>query len=233
VPFREFASDSGITAVFAGAIQYINLTAPSNGTEFGPGAPFSLTAVLSAIAITAETIDFATSTVPILGANGQANTLAPGDTATVTLPGTYGNLTAFVSTSSNCLSPTSTGTVSFGALTFPNVPMGVEQFFCVTGSGGPLELLGAGPSSGYINLSNATGFTSVLLSPGSSTDFLASANVRIEFPGSICYTNTGGSSCVAESFAAPVPALSRWGIGALAGMLLLFGAWMLKKEQTA
>jgi hypothetical protein len=30
-----------------------------------------------------------------------------------------------------------------------------------------------------------------------------------------------------------VPALSFWGMGALAAMLLLFGAWMLKTKQMA
>lgn len=228
VPFREFASDSGISAVFVGAIQFVNLKPPSNGTKF-QGSPDTLTAVLSAIAISAEIVDFATNTVPILGADGQPNTLTPSDTATVIFPGTYGNLASvFLSTTSDCSHPTSMGTVSYGALTVPNVPIGVERFFCVTGSGAPIELLGPG-AGGF--LANASGFTTVVLNPGSSTDFLAtSANVNIEFPGAICYTNDGGSSCVAP---VPVPALSSWGIGALAGMLLLFGAWMLKAKQTA
>ena len=230
VPFREFASDSGIQAIFVGAIQFIDLTPPSNGTKFR-GSPDTLTAVISAIAISAETVDFATSTVPILGANGQLNALTPGDTATVVFPGSYGGLASvFLSTNSNCASPTSMGTVSPGALTVPNVPINSEQFFCVTGSGAQIELLGAGPG-GY--LQNATGFTTVALNPGSSTDFLTSTNVNNEFPGAICYTNDGGSSCVVVNFPAPVPALSFWGMGALAAMLLLFGAWMLKTKQMA
>jgi hypothetical protein len=72
VPFREFASDSGVNAIFVGAIQFIDLTPPSNGTKFIPG---TLLAVISAIAVSAETIDFATNTVPVLGANGQINAL--------------------------------------------------------------------------------------------------------------------------------------------------------------
>jgi hypothetical protein len=226
VSFPAFASDSGVTAVFVGAIQFINLQPPSNGTEFNGSAPFSLTAVISAIAISPELVDFATSTVPILGANGLLNTLTASDTATVTLPGMYGNLASvFASTTSDCLHPISTGTVSFRALTIPNVPINAEEFFCVTGNGSPIELLGPGPG-GFSAI--GTGFTVVDLSAGSSTDFLASTNVNIEFPGLICYTNSGPGfgSCVAVNFA--VPALSYWGIGALAGTLLLLGAWMLR-----
>jgi hypothetical protein len=100
----------------------------------------------------------------------------------------------------------------------------------VAGSGARIELLPAG-TGGFGEFSY--GFAGVALNPGSSTDFLASSNVNIEFPGGICYTNNGGSSCVAVSFPVTVPALSFWGIGALAGMLLLFGAWMLKTKQTA
>lgn len=235
VPFKEFASDSGINAVFVGAIQFIDLRPPSNGSEFY-GSPDTLTAVLSAIAISAETVDFASQTVPILGADGLTNTLAPGDTATVVIPGTYAGLASvFMSTTSDCLHPVSTGTVGNRALTIPNVPFNVEEFFCVTGSGVLMELLGAGPGGGYVG-PNTTGFTSVLLNPGSNTDYLASANVNIEYPGDICYTNLGdGPSCVVVNFNRPtgVPTLSFWGLGALAGMLLLFGAWTLKTKQTA
>jgi len=232
VPFREFASDSGIMAVFVAAIQFIDLTLPSNETEF-LGSPDTRTAVISAIAISREIVDFATSTVPILGANGLLNTLTPSDTATVVFPGSYGGLASvFVSTTSNCLSPISTGTASSGALSFPNVPLGVEEFFCVTGSGAPIELLPPGPGGGFV--STPYGFTTVMLNPGSSTDFLAtSANVNIEYPGDICYTDSGsGGPCLAVSFPT-VPALSFWGIGGLGGMLLLFGAWMLTTKQTA
>jgi hypothetical protein len=232
--FREFASDAGIQAAFAGAIQFVDLTPPSNGTEF-QGSPDSLTAVISDIAISPETTDFATNTVFILGADGQPNTLTSGDTATVVIPGQYGGLArVFVSTTSDCLHPISTGTVSFNGLTFPNVPIGTEEFFCVTGSGARIELLGGGPGGSHIgSTQNVTGFATVVLNPGSSTDFLAtSTNVNIIYPGDICYTN-GGSSCVAVSFPTSVPALSFWGIGALVGMLLLFGAWMLKTKQAA
>ena len=232
VSFKEFASDSGVNAVFVGAIQFIDLKPPSNGSEFGTGIGDSLTVVVSAIAISPEIVDFATHTVPILGADGLLNTLAPGDTATVVLPGAYGDLASvFMSTTANCTNPISTGTVSFGALTIPNVPFNVEEFFCVTGSGAPIELLGAGPG-GSFGIGPVTGFTSVLLNPGSSTDFLASANVNIEFPGGFCYTNDGGRTCVLINFpATTVPVLSFWGIGALAGMLLLFGAWMLRSGE--
>ena len=225
--FKEFASDSGVMAVFVGAIQFIDLSPPSNGAKFGlPGS--TLTAVLSAIAISAEIVDFATQTVPILGADGLTNTLAPGDTATVVFPGTYANIASvFMSTNSNCSTVASLGSVNLGTLTIPNVPINVEEFFCVTGNGAAIELLGAGPGGGFVG-PNTTGFTVVLLSPGSSTDFLASNNVNIEFPGDFCYTNNGGASCVLVNFpVVPVPVLSFWGLGALAGMLLLFGAWKL------
>ncbi len=231
VSFPEFASDSGVMAVFVGAIQFIDLAPPSNGAKFLGG---SLTAVLSAIAISAEITDFATNTVPILGANGLVNSLSPGDTATVVFPGSYGNISSFfMSSNSNCTVPSSIGTVSPGALTVPNVPIGVEEFFCITGSGAPLQLLGPGPSTFF---ANTTGFTSLTLNPGASTDFQAtSTNVNIEFPGSLCYTNNNGGSCLAVSFptgAAPVPALSYWGTATLAGMLLLFGISLLKTKQT-
>jgi hypothetical protein len=233
VPFKEFASDSGVIAVFVGAVQFIDLTPPSNGSKFGTGSGDSLTAVLSAIQITAEVFDFATGTVPILGANGLANTLAPGDTATVIVPGTYGNLASvFVSTTSNCASSISTGAVTQGALSFPNVPINVEEFFCVTGGGPPMELLASGPGGSFINATNATGFAGLSLMPGSATDYLAPNNVTIEYPGDLCYTNNGGQSCSAVNFTSVgVPVLSSWGIGAMAGMLLLFGAWMLRSGE--
>ena len=227
LPFKEFASDSGISAVFVGAIQFIDLRPPSNGAKF-LSSPDTLTAVLSAIEISAETVDFATQTVPILGADGLTNTLAPGDTATVVFPGTYANIASvFMSTNSNCSTVASTGSVNLGALTIPNVPFNVEEFFCVTGNGAALELLGAGPGGGEVG-ANTTGFANVSLNPGSATDFLASNNVNIEYPGDFCYTNTGGPPCVVVNFpVVPVPVLSFWGLGALAGMLLLFGAWKL------
>jgi hypothetical protein len=188
---------------------------------------------VSAIAISPETVDFATQTVPILGADGLTNTLAPGDKATVSFPGSYGGIASFfASSNSACNSSISTGTVTPGALTVSNIPLGVEVFFCVTGSGARIRLLGAGPGGGFVG-PNTTGLTRVLLNPGSSTDYLASANVLIEYPGDFCYTNNGGQSCVAVNFPSAVPALSSWGICALAGMLLLFGAWMLKTKQTA
>jgi hypothetical protein len=231
VPFREFASDTGITAQLVGGNQTIDLNPPSNGTEFGLSPSFYLTAVLAAIAIAPETVDFATRTVPILGANGQTNALNPGDTVTVVIPGTYGGLASFfLSNYSSCPISASAGTVSSGGIAAPNVPIGAETFFCVTGSGAPIELLPSGAGSSQ----NAYGFANIALSPGSSTDFLATSNVSIAYPGSICYTNNG-SSCVVPSFfvAAPVPALSFWGMGALAGMLLLFGARMLRTKQAA
>lgn len=61
--FGAFASDTGLLAVFVGAIQYIDVTPPSNSTEFGFGGSDSLTAVISATALEVETVDAATSSV--------------------------------------------------------------------------------------------------------------------------------------------------------------------------
>ena len=229
VVFPEFASDAGVQANFVAAIQFIDLQPPSNGTEF-KNSPDTLTAVLSAIAILAETTDYATNTVPILGADGLTNTLAPGDTATVTFPGTYAGLASvFMSSTSNCLTPTSIGTVSLSALTIPNVPLNAEEFFCVTGNGSRLVVLPPGPGGGYTP-SPSYSFNTLTVSPGSSTDFLAtSANINIEFPGDLCYTSNNGATCTAVSL--PAPTLPFWGLAALAGMLLLIGASMMKTKQ--
>lgn len=194
IAFGAFASDAGATAVFVGAIQFVDLNPPSLGTEFGlGGAGDSLTVVYSAIEIAAQTFDAATSTVPILSPNGLPNTLSPSDTATVTVVGNTGGLAAvFQSSNSSCSAPTGQGYVnSFGSLTVPNVPIGHEVFFCVTGSGAVLQ-------------SNPNGLQPVTVSPGASADFL-SINANVEFPGLTCYNTDGNYDC------APVPDLSTSG----------------------
>jgi hypothetical protein len=71
--FGAFTSDVGAFAPFVGAIQLIDVSPPSNRTEF-LSHPDTLNAVYSEIAIGRQTADAATGTVPILGANGLLNT---------------------------------------------------------------------------------------------------------------------------------------------------------------
>jgi hypothetical protein len=197
----EFASDSGIVAVFVGAIQFIDLSPPSNGSKFfsNPDTP---TAVLSAIAISPQTVDFATETVPILNPDGQPNTLVSYDTATVEMPGAlFGNITVFTSSTSDCGTQLTTGAVTSNALKFPNVPLNREIFFCAKATGSKIvELLGY-PGSGYGGL--GPGFTTVRLLPTHPyDDYLATANVNVEFPGLMCYSYSVsfGGACIDEYF---------------------------------
>jgi hypothetical protein len=215
--FRAFASDVGVTEIFVGFEHFIDISPPSLGTKF-LGAPDTLTAVIGATALQSQTVDAATSSVPILGANGLLNNLSMSDTATVTMFGAFGGIArAFASTTSDCLSPLGFGTVNSGSVSMPNVPINREEFLCVTGSGGGLA-------------SNPNGFSTVIGSPGTSTDFL-SANAINEFPGAICYSN-GNAVGVPFSFptTTSTPTLSSWGMIGLTGMLLSFGAWKLKRD---
>jgi len=216
-----FASSQGATAVFVGAIQFIDVKPPSNATEF-LASPDTLTAVISAIAIQSQSVD-TTETVPILSSNGSLNSLSPSDTATVTITGNFrGIARAYASTTSDCLGSFSNGSVNLGSIVIPNIPINREEFFCLTGSG---AVLGSDPN----------GFTSVTVAPGTSTDFL-SAPVNIEFPGLICYNNTGGFACdasyVPPPLVVPTPALSEWAMIGLAGIMLLFGVRTLKARTT-
>ncbi|HEX4810341.1 MAG TPA: hypothetical protein VH325_15495 [Bryobacteraceae bacterium] len=216
--FKAFASDLGAHSVFVGAIQFIDINPPSNGTKF-IGPPDTLTIVLSAIEISAQTVDAATNTVPILNSNGSPNSLLSTDTATVTIGGNFGGIaTAFSSSSSDCLHPLNYGTVKTGSISIPNVAINTEVFFCLTGSGQVLQ-------------SNPNGLTNITVGPGSSTDFLSSNNVQNEFPGEICYS--AGSGCV--SWTPPAigtPALSDWAMIGLIAMMLSFGVWKLSTRQT-
>lgn len=221
--FKAFASDVGAQAPFVGAIQGIDVDPPSNGTEFA-GAPDTLTIVISAIAISHQTTDAATNTVPILGANGLPNTLSLADTATVSILGNFQNIAqAFSSLNSNCVVPLVYGTVQSGKITIPSVPINTEVFFCMTASGG-----------GVLQ-SNPSGWTIVTVSPGTSTDFLSAA-INNEFPGLICYVHgyniTFGCDASIVPPAIGTPTLSQWGMIGLAGMMLLFGIWKLRARPT-
>ncbi|MGO9010385.1 MAG: IPTL-CTERM sorting domain-containing protein [Bryobacteraceae bacterium] len=91
------------------------------------------------------------------------------------------------------------------------------MFFCVTGSGAVIQ-------------NNPHGFPTVLVTPGTSTDFL-SAPVNVEFPGLIICHPTGCPAYIPPG-ATSVPTLSEWGMIGLAGMLALFGVWRLRAKPT-
>lgn len=179
-----FASEPGAQAVFVGAIQFIDLTPPTLGRLFGTNpATDSATAVLSATAISAQTLDAATQTRPVLSANGNPNSLNGFDTATITeigyLPASGGISKVFASRTSDCTNPFSVGTVSGNSLTVPGVPINTEFFVCATADG--KTLLTQSPH----------GFTSIIVAPGSSSDFLAGGPVNNEFPGLTTYFGGG------------------------------------------
>ncbi len=181
IPAPAFASEPGASAVFVGAIQFLDLTSPVLGTEFGTNPSVdTTTAVLSAIAISPETTDAATQSVPVLQPSGQINTLSSTDTATVTISGFFNGISAaFASTTSDCLSPVTggAGTIAPTQITIPGVPINLEEFFCVTSDGATLLQ------------QNADGFNPTV-APGTSTDFL-SASVLNEFPGLWTYAGGG------------------------------------------
>jgi hypothetical protein len=202
ITFPEFASDSGIQAVFVGAIQFIDLSPPSNGTKFY-SSPDTPTAVLSAIAIEPETVDFATSTIPILGTNGETNTLNSSDTATIMIPGLlYGGLkSVFPSNVSTCASAINeTSYVFQNYLVFVDIPLNKEIFFCVTGNGQPIKLF-ASPTG-----ETTYGFNTILVTPnyGVEADFTSTTNVSIEFSGDFCYTYSASgldfNNCVGQYY---------------------------------
>lgn len=201
--FPEFASDSGIQAIFVGAIQLLDLRPPSNGSLFGYGGNDTRTAVLSAIAISPERVDFVDQQTPILGPNGQPNTLASYDTVTVEFPGVlFEDLEVFTSTVSSCSSVLYEGKVAPNALIFPNVPLNQEIFFCVTNKGN-----GVAKILGFPSYSNSPGWVTFLLHTSHPyDDYLSSTNINNEFPGLDCFTTfaTGeffyGGPCQNEYF---------------------------------
>lgn len=226
--FKAFASDVGGYAIYVNAIQFIDGTPPSNGTEFGTGGNSdNLTAVMSATAISPQSVDAATGTVPILGANGLANTLSGSDTATVTVYGNFAGIArVFSSSTAACTSTSSTGTVNAGSVTIPNVPINIEVFFCLTGSGAVIG-------------SNPTGFTNIVVTPSASTHDFLSAQLYNEFSGQFCYYDGNGNGGIYGGCdlswtppAVPTPAVSEWALIALAGLISLFGAWKLRGVRT-
>ena len=188
-----FASEPGITAIFVGAIQFIDTSPPSLGTLF-QSAPDTPTAVIDAVAISAQTVDAATSHTAVLSPNGMPNKLLNADTASVTVSGKWtGIATAFASTTSDCKNPTVTGTVAASEFTIPNVPFDMEVFFCVTANGTTQLPF------------NLNGYAPVTVTPGSSTDFQA-ASANVEFGGVIAYTGTPLSPTLSKAFgAASIP----------------------------
>ncbi|MDR3389020.1 MAG: hypothetical protein P4L92_18425 [Rudaea sp.] len=192
-----FASEPGTTAIYVGAIQFIDQQAPSLGKLYY-GSPDTTLIVTSATAISAQTVDYATSTAPVLNPDGSKNSLAPGDTATITIGGNYlGIVSAFSSSTSDCKSPISQGSVTPTAFTVPDVALNTEVFFCINAGGViPLQY-------------QPQGFVPVTVTPGTSTDFL-SPPVTVEFPGYVsCQVPNGNTTgaCVSKAFAAgPVSA---------------------------
>jgi hypothetical protein len=195
-----FASDSGIQAVFVGAIQFIDLRPPSNGSEFfgqvnNQPADVPL-AVLSAVAISPEIVDVVDQKTPILGVDGNPNKLASYDTATVELPGVlYDNVTVFSSLTSQCTSIYSPGKVTPHALIFPNIPFGPEVFFCAKAASSKMMKLIGYPAGGFIT-GMSPGFTTVRLVPTHPyDDYLSSANVNDEYSGNMCYDYGETGTC--------------------------------------
>jgi hypothetical protein len=179
-PFSKgaFASEPGARSIFVGAIQFIDLSSPTLGTLF-LSSPDTPTAVIGATAIQAQTVDAATSSAAVLSPDGGLNSLSTSDTATLTIGGFFNGIkTPFVSTTSNCQSPISTGTVAVSQASFPDIPINREEFLCFTATG--TSLLSE----------NVNGFPSVAVTPGTSTDFLGSNGI-VEFPGFIIYTGGG------------------------------------------
>jgi hypothetical protein len=186
-----FASEPGATDVYVGAIQFIDQTPPSNGKLYS-SSPDTTLIVTSATAISAQTVDAETSSVAVLNPDGTLNTLATTDTATVTIGGNFlGIASAFSSSTSNCTSPISQGTVTPNSFTVPNVAINVEVFFCINAGG--VATLQYMPN----------GFVPVTVTPGTSTDFLG-APVDVEFPGYVgCQSGTSGTgACVSKAFGA-------------------------------
>jgi hypothetical protein len=183
-----FASEPGATALYVGAIQFIDQTAPSLGKLYGENGTDSATIVTSAIAISPQSVDTATQSVSVLNPDGTPNTLAPTDTAEVIIGGKYlGIISAFSASQSNCTTVLDQGTATLQSFTVPAVPLNTEVFFCITAGGTiPLQF-------------NNSGFTPVTVLPGDSTDFL-SAPVNIEYDGNAACANIG--TCISAAFEA-------------------------------
>ena len=199
--FPEFASDSGIQAVFVGAIQFIDLKPPSNGNEFGTGgATDSPVGVLSAIAVSTEVQDYTTHATAILGPDGQPNTLADYDTVTIAIPGAlYGGMHVYSSITSQCNSKFTEGTVTSDALIFRNIPLNREIFFCTESTGKEMMKLIGFPSGGFITNTSPAFTTVEIVASHPYDDYLTSTNVNIEYSGNMCYSYSGGA-CVNSYF---------------------------------
>ncbi len=176
--FPAFASAPGVYVQTVGAVQFTDPLV--QGRQF-KASPDSFTAVWAVILVSAQTTDLARGSAPVLGANGLNNTISGGDSYTATFFSKFrGYGQAFGSSTSNCLNPTpsSQGYVTNTSISMTNFPVNTPVFICVTGSGSPLE-------------SQPNGHTDVLVSPGTSTDFVAgnvaSGNVTIGFSGAVCY----------------------------------------------
>lgn len=205
LPFKEFASDSGIQVSITGNPQTLNvdLGSPANGSQFFvPPSTLSSTAELANITITAEANDSAG--VPVLSPNGNANSLDADDTVTFQFPGVmFGGISVFASTSAACSVPNWRGIVQPNFLIYPNLPLNQSIYLCVKASGhGLMKLIG------YPNGENTLGFsTGLLINSKPKADFLSSGDVNINSFATVCYTPAAPTNltCAPEFYNLSVP----------------------------
>ena len=179
IPAGAFASEPGLTAVFAGDFNDIDLGSPALGTQFG-GSPDTPTIPIGTVELAAETSAFAEPApfnVAVLSPNGAINSLASTDTATVTIAGLFNGIkTAFAATDDTCQSVVASGSATTSQITIPGVPIGPSLSICVTADGQTL-------------LRENDGFTGAVAA-GSSTDFLGTG-FEILDAGLITYSGGG------------------------------------------
>jgi hypothetical protein len=177
---KAFASEPGLSASFDafGEEQFIDLSSPTLGTLFSAGGPDTTTVAIFDIS-TGPEINAPSSGPAVLSPDGQPNSLASTDTATVTVSGAFNGISgAFVAADDSCSTAVATGTVTPSQITIPGVPVGTLSV-CIVADG--TSLLQPDPN----------GFTATV-APGTSTDFLGTQAVPFEgFPGVITYSGGG------------------------------------------
>jgi hypothetical protein len=179
--FKEFASDSGIVATFAGNNLTVDLGASSSGKKFY-GPPDTNTVQLGNVTISAESTD--ALGIDVMAPDGSPNAISSKDIATLELPGiSFSGISVFGSTNSNCSTSTWKGSVTSNLLIFPNLPVNQEVFLCVKAGGTQLIKL-----MGYPNAETTFGFaTGYLLNSHPDDDFVTSGNVAFQAVGNVCY----------------------------------------------
>ncbi len=158
---KAFASEPGIAPIYFGVSQFIDLTSPALGTVFlGDGAD-TTTVIIAGVELFPQGLDAATQSHLVLSPDGQGNSLATSDTATITVAGPFNGITgAFLASDPFCGSVIAAGTTTPSTITFPGVPADTNEYaLCITAGGTTL-------------LQQAPNGFSVTLAPGTSTDFL-------------------------------------------------------------